>query len=98
MKRIINLAILIVAIALASSGMARAQWNTDDDNYYRGNGAEARERGYQNGYHDGMKQGRHEGREHDPEDFRVPDAGRASRGYKDWMGPIWVYREAYQKG
>jgi len=98
MKRLINLAVLIVVIALASSGVARAQWNTDDDYYHRGNGAEARERGYQNGYHDGMKKGRHEGREHDPEDFRVPDAGQASRGYKDWMGPIWVYREAYQEG
>src|SRR6058998_4321838 len=38
------------------------------------------------------------GRENDPEDFRVPDAGQASRGYRDWMGPIWVYQNAYRDG
>src|SRR3989441_7669256 len=47
---------------------------------------------------DGVKQGRHEGRENDPEDFRVADAGQASRGYRDWMGPIWVYQNAYRDG
>ena len=97
MKGTVKLTVLIIAIALGS-GVALAQWNIDDDYYYRSNGAEARERGYQNGYRDGMKQGRHEGREHDPEDFRVPDTSRASRGYRDWMGPIWVYQDAYQEG
>jgi hypothetical protein len=98
MMRPIKLAVLIIAMALASSGVARAQWDADDDYHQRGHGTEARQYGYQNGYRDGMKQGRHEGREHDPEDFRVPDAGQASRGYRDWMGPIWVYQNAYQDG
>jgi len=98
MTRQIKLAILLVAMTLALSGLARAQWDDDDDYYQHGNGAQARQSGYQNGYRDGVKQGRHEGRENDPEDFRVPDAGQASRGYRDWMGPIWVYQNAYRDG
>jgi len=73
MTRQIKLATLLV-VMLALSGLARAQWD-DDDYYRRGNGAEARQYGYQSGYRDGVKQGRHEGRENDPQDFRVPDAG-----------------------
>ena len=98
MTRQIKLAILLVAMTLALSGLARAQWDDDDDYYQHGNGAQARQSGYQNGYRDGVKQGRHEGRENDREDFRVPDAGQASRGYRDWMGPIWVYQNAYRDG
>src|SRR2546428_10917425 len=98
MTRQIKLAILLVAMTLALSGLARAQWDDDDDYYQHGNGAQARQSGYQNGYRDGVKQGRHEGRENDPEDFRVPDAGQASRGYRDWMGPIWMYQNAYRDG
>jgi hypothetical protein len=45
-----------------------------------------------------VKQGQHEGRENDPEDFRIPDAGQASRGYRDWMGPAWIYQNAYRDG
>ena len=56
MMRPIKLAVLVIAMALASSGVARAQWDADDD-YHRGNGPEARQYGYQNGYRDGMKQG-----------------------------------------
>ncbi len=97
MTRQIRLATLFVA-TLALSGLALAQRDGDDDYYRRGNGAEARQYGYQNGYRDGVKQGRHEGRESDPEDFRVPDAGQASRGYRDWMGPIWIYQNAYRDG
>jgi len=96
MPRQIKLATLLV-VTLALNALARAQWD-DDDYYRRSNGAEARQYGYQNGYRDGVKQGRHEGRENDPEDFRVPDAGQASRGYRDWMGPIWIYQSAYRDG
>ena len=85
-------------LTLVLGGLARAQWDDDDDYYRRGNGDQARQYGYQNGYRDGVKQGRHEGRENDPEDFRVPDAGQASRGYGDWMGPIWVYQNGYRDG
>ena len=98
MTRQIKLAALLTVMTLALGGLARAQWDDDDDYYQRGNGAQARQSGYQNGYRDGVKQGRHEGRENDPEDFRAPDAGQASRGYRDWMGPIWVYQNAYRDG
>src|SRR5436309_14314402 len=98
MTRQIQLAALLTIMTLALGGLARAQWDDDDDYYQRGNGAQARQSGYQNGYRDGVKQGRHEGRENDREDFRVPDAGQASRGYRDWMGPIWVYQNAYRHG
>src|SRR5207248_8094772 len=98
MTRQIKFAALLTIMTLALGGLARAQWDDDDDYYQRGNGAQARQSGYQNGYRDGVKQGRHEGRENDPEDFRAPDAGQASRGYRDWMGPIWVYQNAYRDG
>src|SRR6266567_6093958 len=94
MTRQIKFAALLTIMTLALGGLARAQWDDDDDYYQRGNGAQARQSGYQNGYRDGVKQGRHEGQENDPEDFRVPDAGQASRGYRDRMGPIWVYQNA----
>jgi hypothetical protein len=97
MLRQMRIGALLVALTVTFGGLARAQWD-DDDYYRRGNGAEARQYGYQNGYRDGLKRGRHEGRENDPEDFRVPDDGRASRGYQDWMGPIWVYQNAYRDG
>src|SRR2546427_10344966 len=98
MTRQIKFAALLTIMTLALGGLARAQWDDDDDYYQRGNGAQARQSGYQNGYRDGVKQGRHEGRENDPEDFRVPDAGQASRGYRDWMGPIRVYQNGYRDG
>src|SRR5438132_591666 len=98
MTRQIKFAALLTIMTLALGGLARAQWDDDDDYYQRGNGAQARQSGYQNGYRDGVKQGRHEGRENDPEDFRVPDAGQASRGYRDWMGPIWIYQNGYRDG
>ena len=98
MTRNLKLAALLASIALALSGVARAQWDNDDYYDQHGDGVQARQYGYQNGYRDGVKQGRHEGRENDPEDFRVPDAGQASRGYRDGMGPIWVYQNAYRDG
>jgi hypothetical protein len=97
MVRQLKLGALLISLTVALSGLARAQWN-DDDYYGRGNDAQARQYGYQNGYGDGMKRGRHEGRENDPEDFRVPDDGQASRGYRDWMGSIRVYQSAYRDG
>ena len=98
MTRQIKLAILASAMTLALGGLAQAQWDADDGYYQRGDGAQAQQYGYQNGYRDGVKQGRHEGRENDPEDFRLPDADQTSRGYRDWMGPIWVYQNAYRDG
>src|SRR5205823_9221076 len=87
MTRQIKFAALLTIMTLALGGLARAQWDDDDDYYQRGNGAQARQSGYQNGYRDGVKQGRHEGRENDPEDFRAPDAGQASRAA---TGTGWV--------
>src|SRR5216110_3452494 len=80
MTRQIKFAALLTIMTLALGGLARAQWDDDDDYYQRGNGAQARQSGYQNGYRDGVKQGRHEGRENDPEDFRAPAAGLARVG------------------
>src|SRR5437588_3064830 len=87
MTRQIKFAALLTIMTLALGGLAHAQWDDDDDYYQRGNGAQARQSGYQNGYRDGVKQGRHEGRENDPEDFRAPDAGQASRAA---TGTGWV--------
>src|SRR5262249_13879621 len=99
MLREMKSATLLIVLTLGLGGLAgAAQWDGDDYYYRHGNGTEAQQYGYQNGYHDGLKQGRHEGRENDPEDFRVPDDGQASRGYKDWMGPIWAYQNAYRDG
>jgi hypothetical protein len=98
MVRKIKLAVLVTAIAVSFSGLARAQWDDDDGYYRQGRTDQCRQYGYRNGYRDGLKQGRHEGRENDPEDFHIPNDDRASRGYKDWMGPIWVYQNAYRDG
>jgi hypothetical protein len=98
MTRQIKFAALLTMMTLVLGGLARAQRDDDDYYYQRGNGDQGRQYGYQNGYRDGVKQGRHEGRENDPEDFRVPDASQASRGYRDWMGPIWVYQNGYRDG
>jgi hypothetical protein len=97
MIRQMKLATFLVAMTVALSGFALAR-DDDDDYYRRGNGAEAQQYGYQNGYRDGVKQGRHEGRENDPEDYQTPDWRQASRGYRDWMGPIWVYQNGYREG
>src|SRR2546428_13468365 len=98
MTRQIKFAALLTIMTLALGGLARAQWDDDDDDYQRGNDAQARQSGYQNGYRDGGKQGRHEGRDKDPEDFRAPDAGQTSRGYRDWVVPIWVDKIANRDG
>lgn len=89
---------IVLLLTLGLSGLAQAQWDADDGYYRQGDGSTARQYGYQNGYRDGIRQGRHEGRENDPEDFHFPDDGRASRGYKDWMGPMWAYQNAYRNG
>jgi len=98
MLKRIELGAILLALMLGLSGLATAQWDADDGYYRQGDGSTARQYGYQNGYQDGIKHGRHEGRENDPEDFRIPDDGRASRGYRDWMGPIWIYQNAYRDG
>ncbi len=94
----IQLGATLFVLTLGLSGLALAQWDADDGYYRQGEGSTARQYGYQNGYHDGVQKGRHEGRENDPEDFHIPDDGRASRGYRDWMGPRWVYQNAYRDG
>src|SRR2546425_12613437 len=50
MTRQIKFAALLTIMTLALGGLARAQWDDDDDYYQRGNGAQARQSGYQNGY------------------------------------------------
>ena len=72
----VKMAACAVAVTVALSGMALAQYGRDDDDgYYRqGNSARARQYGYQQGYNDGVSKGRHEGREHDPYDYQTPDS------------------------
>jgi hypothetical protein len=98
MVKRIELGAILFALTLVLSGLARAQWDSDDGYYRQGDRSMAQQYGDQNGYHEGIKHGRHEGRENDPEDFHIPDDGHASRGYRDWMGPIWVYQNAYREG
>jgi hypothetical protein len=85
-----------LAVTLVLGGVALAR---DDDDYYRGgHSAQARQYGYQNGYRDGARHGREEGREHDPNDYQTPDWRQATRGYKNWMGPVNWYQRGYQEG
>jgi len=94
--RTARMASYALAVTLVLGGVALAR---DDDDYYRqGNSGQARQYGYQNGYRDGARHGREEGREHDPNDYQTPDRRQATRGYKNWMGPINWYQRGYQEG
>jgi len=95
MKRMLRMAAYAVAVALVMSGLALAR---DDDDYYRNGNAQTRQYGYDRGFRDGADRGRHEGREHDPGDYRTPDWRQATRGYKNWMGPVEIYQRGYQEG
>ena len=98
MLRTMRMAALALAMTLLLSGFALAY--DDNDRYYcgAGNGSQARQYGYQNGYRDGVNRGRHEGREHDRYDGREVDWRQSTRGYQSWMGPVNLYRSAYQDG
>src|SRR5207248_7322131 len=85
-------AVLTIAVVVAFSSLALAQYHDDDDSYYQGDFGQARQYGYQQGYRDGYDKGRHEGREHDPNDFHEPDWRQAARGYQQWMGPMDLYQ------
>jgi hypothetical protein len=99
MKQTLKLVSCVLALTLILSGIALARDHDDDDDYYRGgNSAQARSYGYQNGYRDGASRGRHEGREHDPNDYQTPDWRQATRGYRNWMGPVGWYQRGYQDG
>jgi hypothetical protein len=100
MWRTVKMAACVVAVAVAMSGLALAQYGRDDDDgYYRqGNSAQARQYGYQQGYNDGVSKGQHEGREHDPYDYQTPDWRQATRGYQRWMGEVSWYQRGYQNG
>jgi hypothetical protein len=100
MMRRMKMAALVVTVMLALSGFALAQRDYDDDDGYhrRGDGAQARQYGYDNGYRDGLRRGQHEGRENDPSDYRTPDWRQATHGYKSWMGPVDWFQNGYQQG
>jgi len=100
MTRTMKMASYALAITLALGGVALAQDRDDDDGGYHrgGNPAQARQYGYQNGYSDGARHGREEAREHDPNDYQTPDWRQATRGYKNWMGPLNWYQRGYQEG
>jgi hypothetical protein len=96
MRRHLRMAGLAVSLVLALGTFALAQ--DRDDHYYRGDLAQTRQYGYENGFRDGEKRGRHEGRENDPYDYHMPDWRQATRGYKNWMGPLNVFQNGYQQG
>ena len=100
MWRTVKMAVCAIAVTVAMSGLAQAQYDRDDyDGYYRqGSAAQARQYGYQNGYNDGVSKGRHEGRERDPYDYQTPDRRQATRGYQRWMGEVSWYHRGYQEG
>jgi hypothetical protein len=101
MLRAMRMAACAVAVTVAMSGLAAAQYGRDNDNdgYYRNDGAnQARRYGYEKGYNDGVSKGRHEGREHDPNDYHTPSRHQATRGYKSWMGEVGWYQRGYQEG
>jgi hypothetical protein len=90
------MAALGMSAVLVLGAIALAQ---DADDYYRrGNAAQARQYGYDNGFRDGEKRGRHEGRENDPYDYHTPDWRQATQGYKNWMGPVNLFQNAYRQG
>lgn len=98
MGRTVKIAVCAMAITVAMTGLALAQYDRDEYGYGQGNAAQARQYGYQNGYHDGVSKGRHEGRERDPYDYQTPDWRQASRGYQRWMGEVSWYQRGYQEG
>jgi hypothetical protein len=91
------MAALAVASVLALGTFALAQ-DWDDYDHGRGNAAQTRQYGYDSGFRDGEKRGRHEGRENDPYDYHTPDWRQATRGYKNWMGPVNAFQNGYQQG
>jgi hypothetical protein len=100
MMRQMRIAALAVAVTVVLSGLALAQRDADDDDYYyqRGYAGQAQEYGYQSGYRDGYRKGQHEGREGDYNDYQTPDWRQASRGYQSWMGPLGVFQSAFRDG
>src|SRR6201987_3629406 len=95
MPQQLRMTALAASLVLALGTFALAQ---DRDDYYRGDVAQARQYGYENGFRDGEKRGRHEGRENDPYDYHTPDWRQATRGYKNWMGPVNAFQNGYHQG
>jgi hypothetical protein len=95
MRRQLRMAALAVSVILALGTFTVAQ---DADDYYQRGGGQARQYGYDSGFHDGQRRGQHEGRENDPFDYHTPDWRQATRGYKNWMGPVGAFQSGYQQG
>ena len=104
MKRYISASwISALALALAApvvlSGVAAAQFYDYDRGYYEvGSAQQAHQYGYQSGYRDGYHKGVHEGRENDPGDINFRALENATHGYREWMGPIYSFRDGYRDG
>ena len=104
MKRYISASwISALTLALVSpivlSRVAAAQYYDYDGGYYAAGSAEqARQYGYQSGYRDGYHKGVHEGRENDPGDINFRALQNATHGYREWMGPIYFFRDGYRDG
>ncbi len=93
-----RMAALVVAVTLVVSGLALAHDDDDDNGYYRGNVAQARQYGYQNGYRDGFRHGREDRFRRGGYDFRSEDLEHSSRGYAQWMGPFGQFKKGYRDG
>lgn len=98
MLRNMRMAALAVALTLAFSGFALAHDRDDDDDYYHGNAAQARQYGYQQGYSDGLRHGREDRAENEGYDFRSEDWEHANRGYSNSMGPYGQFKNGYRDG
>ena len=104
MKRYLSASwISALALALGApivlSGVAAAQYYDYDREYYQGGSAQqAHQYGYQRGYGDGYYKGVHEGRENDPGDINFRALEDATHGYREWMGPIYSFRDGYRDG
>src|SRR5947207_10614644 len=86
MTRQIKLAALLTVMTLALGGLARAQWDDDDDYYQHGNGAQARQSGYQNGYRDGVSKAGMKGKRTIPRTSAFPTRAKPAAA----TGTGWV--------
>jgi flagellar biosynthesis/type III secretory pathway protein FliH len=98
MWRVVRIAALAAAVALASGSLAWGQsWaQYDNDNYYNGHD-DAREHGYRNGYRDGQRAGQYDLERGRRFNFKNDD-WEDSRGYQHWMGNKGHYKQAYREG
>ncbi|MGE0886732.1 MAG: hypothetical protein AB7P14_24595 [Blastocatellales bacterium] len=89
------LLLLMAVAAMAQTSRPRPKVVTNDTSSYR----YAYQHGYRGGYEDGFIKGKSDFNEGKPREFESSDAfQRADRGYKDTMGTLVEFQEAYRIG